>query len=111
MTWGMHAVGYIELEVRSFPAVALADYCCFACWQDYALAASNFNRSFANVQQPFGVVRGNSPSRSLHADLARDSFSSLTVDGDANQRRAEFHHRRRRLLASASARWHDTALA
>jgi trehalose/maltose hydrolase-like predicted phosphorylase len=37
MTWGMQAVGYIEL-------------------QQWATAASNFNRSFANVQAPFGVV-------------------------------------------------------
>lgn len=36
MTWGMHALGFLELG-------------------DAALAASNFNRSFANAQQPFYV--------------------------------------------------------
>ena len=36
MTWGMQAIGYIELG-------------------EFALANSNFNRSFANIQQPFGV--------------------------------------------------------
>merc|ERR1711972_139911 len=36
MTWAMHAVGYMELG-------------------DAALAASNFNRSFANAQSPFLV--------------------------------------------------------
>jgi len=36
MTWGMHAIGYLELG-------------------DAALASKNFNHSFANVQRPFGV--------------------------------------------------------
>jgi len=36
MTWGMHAVGYLELG-------------------QYSNAASNFNRSFANAQQPYLV--------------------------------------------------------
>jgi len=36
MTWGMHAIGYLELD-------------------DAARASDNFNRSFANVQRPFGV--------------------------------------------------------
>lgn len=38
MTWGMHAVGYIELGAGF-----------------EALAAANFNRSFANAQPPFDV--------------------------------------------------------
>ena len=36
MTWGMFCIGFIELQM-------------------WAEAASNFNRSFANVQAPFGV--------------------------------------------------------
>mmetsp|Transcript_48266 Transcript_48266/g.76907 ORF Transcript_48266/g.76907 Transcript_48266/m.76907 type:complete len:162 (-) Transcript_48266:65-550(-) len=36
MTWGMHAIGFIELG-------------------DIAQAASHFNRSFANAQEPFLV--------------------------------------------------------
>ncbi len=36
MTWGMHAIGYIEAN-------------------QLATAAANFNRSFANSQAPFGV--------------------------------------------------------
>jgi len=38
MTWGMQAIGYIGTG-------------------DLDLAYSNFNRSFANVQEPFLVVR------------------------------------------------------
>jgi len=36
MTWGMHAIGYLEIG-------------------DAARASKNFNLSFANVQRPFGV--------------------------------------------------------
>merc|ERR1712176_1572635 len=36
MTWGMHAVGYLELN-------------------DLEKASENFNRSFANAQEPFNV--------------------------------------------------------
>merc|ERR1712146_584355 len=36
MTWGMHAIGYLELD-------------------DYQKADANFNRSFANAQEPFNV--------------------------------------------------------
>lgn len=38
MTWGMTAIGYIDTK-------------------NFSLAYSNFNRSFANVQSPFNVVR------------------------------------------------------
>lgn len=55
MTWGMQAVGYIEL-------------------QQWAKAAANFNRSFANVQAPFGVVRTH------HTFHTRRVVTDLQVD-------------------------------
>merc|ERR1719382_1931913 len=43
MTWGMHAIGHMELNQRSHEA------------GDIAAAERNFNRSFANAHPPFDV--------------------------------------------------------